>query len=179
MIELAADEQLQLVKRKHWFIIFAEVFAYGVVFLVPFVAYAFLVGSEITLGDKTIMLEFETSLVIFIASAWTLLVWMRIAGVWTDYYLDIWMVTDKRIVDIEQKGFFHRQTSVFSIERIQDVTIETHGIIATLLNFGDIHVQTAGEGQEFIMRGIANPKYVRSVILRQQDRITDTKSSVV
>ena len=101
---------------------------------------------------------------------------MRVAGVWTDYYLDVWMVTDKRVIDIEQKGFFHRQTSVFRIERIQDVTVETHGIVATLLNFGDIHVQTAGEGQEFIMRGIANPKYVRRVILRQQDRVTNTET---
>ena len=103
---------------------------------------------------------------------------MRIVGVWTDYYLDVWMVTDKRIIDIEQKSFFHRQTSVFRIERIQDITIETRGIIATLLNFGDIHVQTAGESQEFIMRGIANPKYMRRIILRQQDRATDEETDM-
>ena len=178
MIELATDEQVQLVKRKHWFIIFAELSAYGIIFLIPFFAYIFISGNEITLGNQIILLELETSLFIFIASAWTLLIWMRAVGVWTDYYLDVWMVTDKRIIDIEQKSFFHRQTSVFRIERIQDITIETRGIIATLLNFGDIHVQTAGESQEFVMLGIANPKYVRRIILRQQDRITNEETSM-
>lgn len=179
MIELAADEQVRLVKRKHWFIIFSELFAYGIIFLIPFFAYIFISGNEITLGNQTILLEIETSLILFIALAWTLLIWMRVVGVWTDYYLDVWMVTDKRIIDIEQKSFFHRQTSVFRIERIQDITIETRGIVATLLNFGDIHVQTAGESQEFVMYGIANPKHVRRVILRQQDRVTNTSSSIV
>jgi len=99
---------------------------------------------------------------------------MRAIGIWTDYYLDVWTVTDKRIIDQEQQGLFHRRTSVFRIERIQDVTIEVRGIVATLLNFGDIHVQTAGEAQEFIMYGIAHPKYVREIILEQLDRVTES-----
>ena len=178
MIKLAADEQVELERHKHWFIVAAEISGYVVAFIVPFIAYAWIAGTEVLVGERTFMLLLETPLVLFIASLWALVIWMRIAGIWTDYYLDVWTITNKRIIDIEQKGFFHRETSVFVIERVQDVTIETRGIIATLLNFGDIHVQTAGESQEFIMHGIANPKYVREVILRQLDRATGTQRRV-
>ena len=41
---------------------------------------------------------------------------------WLDYYLDIWVITDERIVNIEQKGLFSREISTQQLYRIQDVT---------------------------------------------------------
>jgi len=170
MIELANNEHVMLEKRKHWFIIAAELFAYTIIFLIPFIAYSLLSGAEVAIGQEAVPLTLEFSTALYLSSLWALVIWMRMGGIWTDYYLDVWTITNKRIVDIEQKGLFHRQTSVLKMSRIQDVTIETHGFIATLLNFGDIHVQTAGETREFVMHGIANPKDVRHVILMQLDR---------
>ena len=174
MFRLAPDETVQIEMRKHWFILFAELFPYAVLYVIPFVAYAFAAGQELALASgETLVFELSPALTVFLAASWTLLIWMRVIGIWTDYFLDVWMVTSKRIIDLEQKGMFHRKSSIFRIERIQDVTVEMRGIIATLLNFGDLHVQTAGESQEFVMRGIARPKYVREVILEQHDRVTE------
>ena len=53
---------------------------------------------------------------------------------------------------------------------IQYITVETKGILPTLLNFGDIHVQSAGETKEFVMRGISNPQKARALILKHSDK---------
>ena len=174
MLELPPNEHIVLETRKHWFIIAAELFGYLILLIVPFLAYPYVEGIEFSLPEGEIFsLSLDPAFGVFLGGAWALIIWMRIVGTWTDYYLDVWTVTSKRILDVEQKGMFHRKTSVFRIERIQDVTIEVRGIVATLLNYGDIHVQTAGEGQEFVMRGIAHPKYVRQIILEQHDRVTE------
>jgi len=174
MFRLAPDEVVQIEMRKHWFVLLVELFGYALFYLAPFFLYGFFAGQELPLpSGNTFILELSPALGAFLGASWSLIIWMRAIGIWTDYYLDVWMVTSKRIVDLEQKGLFHRKSSVFRIERIQDVTVEVNGIIATLLNFGDIHVQTAGEAQEFVMKGIARPKYVREIILEQHDRVTE------
>lgn len=62
---------------------------------------------------------------------------------WADYYLDVWIITTKRLIDIRQSSLFSRQISEFQIDRVQDVTIDIHGIIPTLLKFGNLRVETA------------------------------------
>jgi uncharacterized membrane protein YdbT with pleckstrin-like domain len=98
---------------------------------------------------------------------------MKLFAVWTDYYLDIWIVTNRKLVSIDQIGLFNREISTLRMERIQDVTFSINGIVATLLNFGDIHVQTAAEEREFVMRGIAHPDRVKRLILTHIDSVAD------
>lgn len=109
------------------------------------------------------------SLPLFLASVWTLLLWAKFFAIWTDYYLDVWIVTDRRIVNIDQKGLFHREVSTLRMERIQDVTLEIEGIIATVLGFGDVLVQTAGETGEFVIKGVNNPEHIKRKILSHVD----------
>ncbi len=76
---------------------------------------------------------------------------------WLDYYLDIWIITSERIINIEQKGLFSRQVSAQRLHRIQDVTAEVKGILPTFLHYGDVYIQTAASQPRFIFKKIANP----------------------
>ena len=96
----------------------------------------------------------------------------------TNYYLDVWYVTSDKLVDIEQRGLFHRDEAALRLENIQDVAIASKGIIQTLLGFGNIRAQTAGERREFIMRNIANPERVKEVITLEQSKVKDKIISV-
>jgi uncharacterized membrane protein YdbT with pleckstrin-like domain len=110
------------------------------------------------------------SLLFFGLSIWWLLLWTRFASEWTNHYLDIWVVTNKRVIDIEQRSFFSRQVSNFRVERVQDITTDVHGFFHTMLNFGDVHVQTASENLEFIIRDAPNPSAIKQLLLRETDR---------
>lgn len=175
MFNISKDEKVLLSRRKHWFILLGELSGVVLVAMAPFVFYPFVADYEFLIGTYQVTIYLTALWATFLGSAWLLIFWMRSMGIWTDYYLDIWIITNKRIIDNEQKGFFHRETSTLRLEKIQDVTVETRGIIPTLMNFGDIHVQTAGEEREFIMYGIANPKHVREIIVQAQDKVLEAQ----
>ncbi|MFA6537421.1 MAG: PH domain-containing protein [Patescibacteria group bacterium] len=71
-----------------------------------------------------------------------------------DYYLDVWIVTNQRVINIEQKGLFARVVSEKELERMQDITSEVKGFWATVLHYGDVHIQTAGETERFIFKTV-------------------------
>ena len=109
---------------------------------------------------------------------WALFMWIFLFINLTNYYLDVWYVTSERLVDINQKTLFYRDEAVLRLENIQDVAIASKGIIQTLLGFGNIRAQTAGERREFIMKNIANPEHVKEIITLEQGKVKDKAISV-
>ena len=167
MLHLKKGEHIDIKARKHWFLLFRASFGILVIYLLPFFGWVFL-----TRQTGYLLPQVSSSLLVFLSSLWTLIIWAKFFSIWTDYYLDIWIVTDSRIVNIDQKGLFSREVSTLRIERIQDVTYEINGIVATVLDFGTVHVQTAGESEEFVIKGIAHPEYVKRRILGHIDTHT-------
>lgn len=174
---LDAGEETLLVVRKHWFVLFREVILLFFTYLLPFLGYVLLHNASVIAPDVT-MPSFSVpgDLLFFLFTAWTFLAWVRLFSIWTDYYLDSWTLTNKRIIDIEQKGYFSRTVGSFRIEKIQDVTIMVNGVLQNLLNFGDIRVQTAGgDVNTFIMKEIAGPKEVKDRIGIEIDRVVEAQ----
>lgn len=85
--------------------------------------------------------------------------------VWMDQYLDMWIITTERVIDIEQSGLFSREISEIPIKHVQDVTIEVHGLIETFLKFGTIRIQTAGE-REFRINFVPKLYEAKDTILK-------------
>ena len=77
-----------------------------------------------------------------------------------DYYLDVWMITSRRVISMEQKGLFSRLLSEKDLGRMQDITAEVNGFWATVFRYGDVHIQTAGEEQRFIFKQVPNAEEV-------------------
>lgn len=74
-----------------------------------------------------------------------------------DYYLDAWILTNEKIINIEQKGLFNRVISEQRLYRVQDITSELKGIIPTFLNYGNVYIQTAGEEERFAFKQVPAP----------------------
>lgn len=105
--------------------------------------------------------------------SWFLLMWIGAFIIWTDYFLDVLIVTNKRIINIEQKALFSREIASLRLDKIQDITIDINGVLATFLSFGNIRIQTAGEQEEFLVRFIKNPESLKSTILKEHDRVSE------
>lgn len=173
MLKLNPDEKLVKVIRKHWFLIFLHISVSVFLFIFPIILLAITLNLD-SLSEITSKLPpLHPSMIIFVGATWALFLWLNFFGFWTDHYLDGLIITDKRIVDVEQRGFFSRKIASFRMERIQDVSSSTHGIIATLLKFGEIRVQTAGNDQEFILKHAPDPRMVRQIILDQHDKVIE------
>lgn len=166
MIHLQPDEVVETVVRKHWFVLAEQFTALFVLFLAPFVL-ARLVSSGTLpaplLADALAALSAPTKTVL--AASWALLFWVRFFAFYADHYLDAWIVTNKHLIDVEQKSFFHRDIATLALESIEDIAIEVRGLIPTLLSYGTIRVQTAAQSREFIMDHAPRPERVKEILL--------------
>ena len=97
-----------------------------------------------------------------------MLLWTLFFLTWIDYYFDVWIITTKRIINIEQRGLFSREISELNFDKIQDVSTEVLGILPTFLNYGDVQIQTAAEQEKFLFRKIPNPYEVKDLLMNLQ-----------
>lgn len=81
------------------------------------------------------------------------------------FHLDLWIVTNDRLLDMEQKGLFNRTISEVDLYQIQDATSEIHGFLPSIFNYGNIVLQTAGPVPKFFFRNVADPNKLRELIL--------------
>jgi uncharacterized membrane protein YdbT with pleckstrin-like domain len=169
MIEIDNNEHVLRVVRKHWFVLLGELFLLVACLFVPVIL---LFALHLTHFSVTSLISWIGSPLFgqgFFLFAWLFIVWMIGWTLWTNYYLDVVIVTDKRIFTIEQNGLFHRSSSSFRIDRIQNTTVDQKGIVQTLLNFGTIRLETAGESDDFIGTFIAKPYDLKKFINEMQD----------
>ncbi len=176
MIEVEEGERIIRIVRKHWFVLLGNIFILIFAIALPVFLLIFLHLLPI---EKIIAFSGSTFAVGgFFLFAWLLIVWMIGWNIWTDYYLDVLMFTDKRVFDIKQQGLFRRISSSFRIDRIQNVTVDQEGIIQTLLDFGGIRIETAGGNDDFTAQYIARPYEIKKLINEMQDGALDKSQEV-
>lgn len=61
---------------------------------------------------------------------------------WISWYFSVFIVTDQRLIQITQKGLFHRSVVDMGLGQIQMVNYQVAGLTQTLLGFGTIMMQT-------------------------------------
>lgn len=159
------NEQIILFLRRHWFIFFMRLLLIVIAIVGLVLIYFFFNALNSNIKES----EFY-NLLLFGESLATLFIWNFFFILWLDFYLDVWIVTNERIINIEQRGFFYRNISELKLTKIQDVTSEIIGVIPTLLDYGNIYVQTAGEVGRFIFYQIPHPNKVKNVIVELQER---------
>lgn len=168
MIEIDESERIVRTVRKHWFVLLGQIFI-----LITFVTLPVIALFLFHLLPTDMLFHFtgnEKYAGTFFLFAWLFIVWMMGWNMWTDYYLDVLIITDKRIFDIEQHGLFRRTSSSFRLDKIQNATIIQKGIIQTLLDFGTLRLETAGEREDFIATHISKPYEIKRYINECQDR---------
>ncbi len=176
MIEIDVNEKILRVVRRHWFVLLGDFFVLLFTLAIPLVALGILSAS-----DTSRFIAFagnKTSAGAFFFFGWMLIVWVIVWPLWTDYYLDVLIVTDRRIFEIDQIGLFRRESSAFRIDRIQNVTVDVKGIIQTFLDFGTLRIETAGENEEFKASFIAHPYEVKKFINDCQDKAVERSQLV-
>lgn len=167
-----SHEKIFTVIHRHWFNILSHfitifLFSVGVLiffFFAPTLASVF----EITLNP---------ALVYFIASTLLLFLWLYAFFIWIDYYFDVWVITDERVLNIEQKSLFTRVVSEVNLGKVQDVTTKVEGFLPTLLDYGDIFIQTAGQEKHFHFRNVGNPDEHKDEIVRLAKTIQERNPS--
>ncbi len=79
------------------------------------------------------------------------------------------VLTDRRVVDVEQRGLFDRVVSETPYTRIDDVSYHVKGFWSTLFRFGDVHIHVAGTAADIAVSRVPHPARIHDLVndLRQ------------
>lgn len=155
---LTENEKVIMTIRKSWFVLFFEFISLALAGALPYFMYNFSLNNGLE-KIPGFVLDLETFEFFF--ALWVLVLWTLMFVRYIDFSLDQWILTNERLIDIDQKGFFNRQVSLLHLGAVQDITTESKGLFQTIFNLGTITVQTAAEEREFIIRDIPNPEKVK------------------
>lgn len=157
-------EQIKVFFRKYWISFLPTIIFCFFLLLIPLITFLVLRFTNLGVSDfkNLLLLGFSSYILVVLAFFLTTFI---------DYYLDVGIITDQRIVDIAQNGLFHRTVSEQDLIRIQDVKVKKQGIFQTFFDFGDVFIQTAGEAPNFNFSSIPKPNEAAQVILAMHHEI--------
>lgn len=147
------NEKLILFLRRHMIVLVSRWLLFVLMAIVPIGFYYFILYTI----PQFLSGQVGYAFLLLLGSIYYLFILLYFYNSFIDHYLDVWIVTNERIINIEQKGLFNREISEHSLDKVQDVSAVQKGFFSTFFSYGDVHVQTAGEVQRFIFRQVDNP----------------------
>ncbi len=161
-----AGEEIVLHLRRHWFVFLLKFLFYLFLALIPLGIFAFInyAWPDLLIGD----ISYPILTVLFFTFYLGILVFAFTA--WTDNYLDVWTITTERIINREQNGLFNRVVSELDLYQVQDVTAEQKGFLATIFQYGDVYIQTAGTTERFLFEQVPEPYRIAKIIQKLNEQ---------
>ena len=81
-----------------------------------------------------------------------------------DWYYDIYLVTNQRVVDYEFKPITSYKVFEVALEDIQDIRSKTVGFLPSIFNYGDVVISSAAETGSFKFHAVPRPNKFRDII---------------
>ena len=155
-------EEIKYIVRRH-FITFLPMALFFILLLIGVPGALYILLKSIAPG---ILLSPTTfPILVILTSIYCLSILLFFYAYFIDFYLDVTIITNDRLVDVKQTSLFARTISEVDLYQIQDAASEVNGIFATAFNFGNITIQTAGPHAKFDMRNVPHPHSLRQHIL--------------
>jgi hypothetical protein len=160
---LQDGESVFQIARRHWIYLWPYLALQVAIAIIPVLVVRWLL-------DKAGILD-DIGDAIWIATAVWVLFWLVRAGLnWYRYRHDLWTITNQRLIDSYRSHPFDLKVATADLVNVQDMAIEKHGILSTLLDYGDIVCQTASSTGEFRLTGIPKPRETQILVDRERDR---------
>ncbi len=76
----------------------------------------------------------------------------------------VFLVTDMRVVDYDQRGFFYRVVTQARFDQMDEVSVQVKGIIATLFRFGTLRLKLQGAAADIEVERVQHPEHLADLI---------------
>lgn len=163
------DEQI-FVYTRHHAIKFLPYAVMNVMFyLAPLITMVFMSTNDIILDP-----EWKNIGALLFGLYWLIVSFVfMVSGI--GFYYDLYIVTDRRIVSINQHRLFSRNISEISFEAIQDIDTSAKNFWQLQFNYGDIIIRTSADNTSFPLKDIPSPKKIAYFIT---DLLEQTRNGV-
>lgn len=80
------------------------------------------------------------------------------------WFFNIYIVTNRRVIDIDFHYLLFKDFAEANLNRIQDLNYTTGGVLATVVDYGTVYVQTASEIPNIEFELVAHPQRIVTTI---------------
>lgn len=153
----AAKTDSIMIVRRHWFGFFALV--------------AMSLALLAAVASIIIFVPFGDTSLVDRVDLWLLLVLLSMVGaalfiiIWRIYFSNQLILTSDMVSQKMQLAIFKRQQSQLGLANIEDVTSSRSGVAQTIMDFGTLAIETAGEQNNFQFRYCPKPEQCAKIIM--------------
>lgn len=151
--EKDSDEEILLVARPHWFTNLSWMLISGLMLIAPSLVKLIPIVNDISGRYLTLGIL-----------VWYLLTFAIIFENFLSWYFDVFIITEKRVVDIDFNNLLDKKFSEAKLSMIQDVTSKVSGVAQTMFNYGTIHIQTAAEISYITFDKVPHPEKIIKIL---------------
>ena len=88
-----------------------------------------------------------------------------------DWRNDTFQVNDRYVIDIDRKPFgFSESRKQAELSNVQNINSDRPNFWATVFNFGNVIIDTAGAQADIVFETVSNPNQVQSDIFKRRDQ---------
>lgn len=147
--------------RRHYITFIPTIVLFSFLFIIPFILQwlittlfpNFLEGMVISILSVLFISVYYLSIILFFYTEFI------------SFYLDLLIVTNDRIIHINQHSLFSRTISEMDLYQTQDVISEVKGFFPSLFKYGDLTIQNASAVTKFHSYDVPDPDKLRNIIL--------------
>lgn len=153
------DERIKYVIRKSVLLTLPWILATAFLFVIPLLIS--LVLNQLPEGTPVLL---DGGSVLIMTILWYLFVFGFFLQNILNWFFNILIITNKKIVDVDFVGILYKNISETTLDNIEDVTSNVSGALGVTFNIGALYIQTAAEKREFEFGGVDDPSKIRDVL---------------
>lgn len=138
---------------------------------------------NLIIGFLILLLNFFVMFYLFMQGIWGIVIFFAILVVVAFYLLrlvflwkrNLFIITNRRVVDIEQRGFLEQHVLEFSYDQIKEINSKVKGVFASIFKLGSVRLELKSELSDdkeseqpakkvFEVFSIKNPHKVQGII---------------
>jgi membrane protein YdbS with pleckstrin-like domain len=167
-VDIAADEAVLSIHTRHW-IAFVKRLLVIILALVPLALLFWWLNSS-----SFQQLSWEIAIIVLLYLAGVAL---GLAYTYSDWRDDALIVTERRVIYIEQTILVRKSQREALLTNIQNVTTDDRGLLRSLLSYGDITIQTAARRTDINFGPIPQPRSVKQTIDKRRQELQAVTSA--
>jgi hypothetical protein len=157
---MGKSEQIVRTTRQHWIAVVGSLLVNGFFILV-------LWGIGIALMMLPLPIPKQLSWApLAVMVVLSLFPWWRLFSDWLHWWNDMYVVTNRRIIQIQ--GVINKHVIDSSLEKINDLVLN-QSMLGRMLNYGDLEILTGSEIGVNLLRRIADPVRFKTEMLNQKE----------
>ncbi|HRY59865.1 MAG TPA: PH domain-containing protein [Patescibacteria group bacterium] len=160
------DEKVLKIIRRHLFVLFKENAITMLLLMISFIVMAMYFRYNIWVVFVIAFLVFFFCVISIFYHYFT---WEK----------DVYIITDRRIVDVDQKTLFAKTQKEAFLNKIQDVTMEITGVSGSLFKYGNVLIKTASDNS-LTLDDVHRPEKVQKIIfdlIKQKENKNNEKTA--